>query len=967
MSAYSGTTGATIVYEGALDGTGETITVDFNTPYTYQGGNLLIGIYNTTKGSYKGAYFYGESVEGASVQGHDSSSLDDVSVNQRNFIPKTTFTYTPSSGPVYRKPTDLAVSNITPNADTLTWTPGGSETAWNVEYASAENNQWTTLTVNTPSCTLEDLTNGHSYIVRVQGDYGDGNLSGWATTSFTTLYCDEEDMGEITYELIDEYGDGWSGNAIQVVNSDGKVEATLTLLTGSSTTGTLRLCYGETYSFVWVSGDYGYECTFTLTDPEGDVILSHQGSTSDHSAAPTDGVLTTYFLMRSVTPKPTGLAATQLTYNSATLAWTPGDTNQNRWQVTYSQGFFKPNELPSLPITVVTGNPTLTIANLAENVTYTAYVRAETVAGVSKWSEACTFTTPFQFPAPADLAVTNVTAHNALASWNGNAKGYNLRYRQAAYYDVHMTESFEKGIPDDWTVIDSNADGNNWTIINMASQWDMPAYDGNNALISLGYVSGFITPDNWIITPRVALGGLLKYAIRDDGQYTGTYRIYVSTTDTDINSFTPLTDDLTSPGSTEWTELYADLSAYADKQGYIAFRHYNCNECDYLLFDDICVYGDFHELGEYVAINGITGNSCRLENLSPGAKYEVDVQGTYDGGETSLWTSATFTSPAADALPTELAVTDITDHTATVTWTGAQERYNLRYQMAAERIGFFEDFENGIPDNWTTIDADGDGNNGYVWDTDVQGRTKEDKYGNPTVFDARCATSASFSGSALTPDNWLITPQVELKGKLRVWLRSQDPEWAAEHFAIYASTTGNSIEDFTIVLADTTEAQNVYTEYVFDLSACNGQMGYIAIRHFDVTDMFRLNVDNFFIQYAESMPGEWVTLEGITAPRTLTGLAPDTGYQVQVQGIMDDNTTTDWTEWVKFTTLPTQQVPGDLNGDGTVDVTDVNLIINLVLNQISPDALTGNADLNGDTEVDITDVNMLINLVLEQQ
>ena len=92
--SYQGTDGATIVYEGALDGTKDVMTISFTTPYFYKGGNLLIGIYEYHKGSYTKASFYGEIVDGASIQGYNASSLDAVSVNQRHFLPKTTFWYT---------------------------------------------------------------------------------------------------------------------------------------------------------------------------------------------------------------------------------------------------------------------------------------------------------------------------------------------------------------------------------------------------------------------------------------------------------------------------------------------------------------------------------------------------------------------------------------------------------------------------------------------------------------------------------------------------------------------------------------------------------------------------------------------------------------------------------------------------------------------------------------------------------
>ncbi len=55
-----------------------------------------------------------------------------------------------------------------------------------------------------------------------------------------------------------------------------------------------------------------------------------------------------------------------------------------------------------------------------------------------------------------------------------------------------------------------------------------------------------------------------------------------------------------------------------------------------------------------------------------------------------------------------------------------------------------------------------------------------------------------------------------------------------------------------------------------------------------------------------------------------------------------------------------ETVTGDVNDDGTVDITDVNIVINAVLNL----GESTNCDVNGDGGVDITDVNIAINAVL---
>ena len=54
-------------------------------------------------------------------------------------------------------------------------------------------------------------------------------------------------------------------------------------------------------------------------------------------------------------------------------------------------------------------------------------------------------------------------------------------------------------------------------------------------------------------------------------------------------------------------------------------------------------------------------------------------------------------------------------------------------------------------------------------------------------------------------------------------------------------------------------------------------------------------------------------------------------------------------------------LPGDVNGDGVVDVADVNLIISIMLGKT---AAVPAADVNGDGIVDVSDANLAINIML---
>ena len=57
----------------------------------------------------------------------------------------------------------------------------------------------------------------------------------------------------------------------------------------------------------------------------------------------------------------------------------------------------------------------------------------------------------------------------------------------------------------------------------------------------------------------------------------------------------------------------------------------------------------------------------------------------------------------------------------------------------------------------------------------------------------------------------------------------------------------------------------------------------------------------------------------------------------------------------------TAGVLGDANGDGSVDIADVNFVINIMLGKL-PNSLAG--DVNSDRCVDVSDVNMIINIML---
>ena len=158
---------------------------------------------------------------------------------------------------------------------------------------------------------------------------------------------------------------------------------------------------------------------------------------------------------------------------------------------------------------------------------------------------------------------------------------------------------------------------------------------------------------------------------------------------------------------------------------------------------------------------------------------------------------------------------------------------------------YFWDFEDEAQVNdWVVLDEDGDG---FNWEL-ITGE------GLTTHSGAYVMSSASYDNptyTALTPDNWLVSPWLPLHGSFAFYACGQDPSYAAEVFGVYIYTSANSE---WVQLGEDITVTGVMKAYEFDLSEYEGLEGSLAIVHHNVTDMFRLNVDDITIGDFESEP-----------------------------------------------------------------------------------------------------------------
>ena len=272
---------------------------------------------------------------------------------------------------------------------------------------------------------------------------------------------------------------------------------------------------------------------------------------------------------------------------------------------------------------------------------------------------------------------------------------------------------------------------------------------------------------------------------------------------------------------------------------------------------------------------------------------------------------------------------------------------------------FSEDFEDGaIPSGWTVLDEDGDS---YSW----VGSANPGAYHNAGVNLAGTGhnqsqgyvISGSYSnslGEPLEPDNWLVTPAIQLNGAatLSFWVCAQDASYPEEHYGVYISTTSaTDATSFTLLFEETissdAKTQTAWTEHTINLSAYNGETVYIAFRHFDCYDMFILNLDDVTVTVLSDDP---MIVASPAALNFSTVIGAPTQSTV---GVTAYNITTN----VTATTTAPFAVSADGNSFGqSATLTDINSTLYVQYNPTAAgtDSSTVVLSAAGATDVNIT-------------
>ena len=609
---------------------------------------------------------------------------------------------------------------------------------------------------------------------------------------------------------------------------------------------------------------------------------------------------------------PSNIGISDLSPTKATIAW---ESEGSKWNLRYRKEY-KASWDPWITINGIT-EKSYELTGLDANQLYRVNVQTVADDGTfSKWIPT-EFTTPEAVPADFTASVTH---NSATISWIGFNESYKVKYREAL--NSLFFDDFEKNI-EDWTIINHGEFGWRWN----SHEVNSSSYDA--------YWDKAVLADNWLITPMVDLQGILAYMEESasSGSSLEEYEVLLSTTGNEEKDFTTVLRPLQSALSKSRTQVIIDLSAYKGQQGYIAIHHYS-NNGGALIIDDFGIYkGEtIVPAGEWQTIE-TTANEITISDLKPDTKYDYQVIGI-DGGEENFVSDIySFTTKEINQRPA-ISYINASPTKAEIAWTGNSDSYKVQYQVAPEgedkEVTIFEDdFESGLEaKGWTVL---------------ALGEVPEGHEGWETRWDTSCHSgeymvwsNSFYKGlGAFNANNYLITPQLDLQGKLTFWVRSFDTDYH-DHFNVLLSTTGKAAEDFTETLLTTQEAAYAWSQVVIDLSAYKGQQGYIAIHHQDA-DEDKLCIDDVSIVATETAPlGEWTTVETTETSIKLEGLEMGTKYICQVVGVkegLEDATS----EIASFTTRVSVDLVLDAEADngmaiGGCDGSYANVVIkNLTL------------------------------------
>lgn len=821
-------------------------------------------------------------------------------------------------------PTNLQFANITGESATVTWTPGYQETSWTVKYKKSSETEYLTETVTgTPTLSLTGLEGLTTYNVQVYNceNYVSGNF----TTAAGFPYSQDFSASGIPT--------GWTQYTGLLEDVMAGTALTSTSYGWSNGTSNGVLDGNNIYANIYSTSCKKWIVTPAIPIPAGarltfDVAYTaYSGTAADPDQSGDDDK---FVVLASTDNMATWTILRQ--WDNAGSEYVLNDLTPATLSLNFDMAAY---EGTSLNIAFYAES---TVSNTDNNI-HVDNVVFELIPSCEK---------------PLNLAVNYTSGVTAEVSWTSDASAWNLMVNGTQIDNVtnpYTLTSLELATTYN-VAVQANCGGND------VSEWTNPVSFNTDLCMpenqcELTFVLTDSYGDTWngnaINVVDVLTGSVIASMTNDYNNYsaTGSSGSYTQTKTLAVCDgreiqFTWVSGSY--PGETSYEvydvngeEIFSGSGAMSEPVNYTV----NCTVSTCRKPTDFAVSEigsrsaklSWTENGEATAWNikcngtvvasNVT-NPYTLTGLTPETAYTVQVCPVC---EVEKWSDEiSFTTDVACPAPSlSIADGDVGTYSATITITGEASTYNVRYRTARGFHYTFEQAEAWAVDNvppCTTYDGD------QVECYGLSGYDLTDKNfpftGAVINFQNGETNFISHSGNAFglmvcpndasPADDWFILPEIAIENgyEFSFWGREITTQYGNEiiNVGIYGDTEGtfaSLLDGGDQIAVSSTE----YTKYTFDLSAYAGQTIRLAINYVS-QDIFGFLFDDIFV--GNPADDTWdVVIENVTSPYEITGLVPETDYEVQAQAVCGgEDGVSVWSQTSSFRTKGLCDVPTNL-------------------------------------------------------
>ncbi|MBR4136627.1 MAG: fibronectin type III domain-containing protein [Bacteroidales bacterium] len=861
--------------------------------------------------------------------------------------------------PTCMYPSNLHVASVGSDQVSVAWTPAGSESAWNVLYGVSGFNpetEGTSVAADSAAATITGLQTITTYDFYVQSDCG-GLQSSWigpvsATTGLYTMSATGSDTMTTCGVIIYDDG-GANGNYSNYANS--------TLVLYPATPGTMMMITGTAS----MESNYDHLYIYDGVGTSGTQLLHVSGTNNNISVISTTGPLTINYTADytvnyagfALTAQcvscfpPAGIAASNITIDGATVSWSGSAAGYSVYVVASDTAYYS------------TTDTFVNVSNLMPATTYQVYVRAICSDDSSVFSPSYAFNT-----ACGAITVT------ATEPWTENFEGYAGGGAQSfVCWATPVTQVVDNGTSpfvycghSPSCHSGANSAELKGTSVMVAlpeftndihdlrlSFWATTTNTSNPGTVEIGVITDISDPTTFeVLGPAGTPGPRGSGSSSGNGNYMGPF---------DFNSVTATTgriairltngssslswnlDDFTvelAPSCPSPVKTSVTASNIGGHTATITFTDNDASHNSWTVY--------YKPSTDSVWTSVITSTqSVDLTNLDPETTYDVYVVTnctTTDPVEDATQT-AHFTTTVACPAPTGLTVSNVGMTTATLSWQGTADSYNItcgtdNLTSTTNSI----DLTGLTAGTSYTVTVQSDcGTEGtssvatYTFTTALCDVTDQCTY----TFNLSDGYGDGWNGASITvQQNGNTVATIGMTGGSSatetVTLCDNQSTTLSWNVGYYDDECSFSVvgPDGTAIYTSSGTPSGTLTTFTTDCSGsgpatCDVPTG-LAVAAASITQTTATATwtaggteTAWNVAYKPVASTNWQTAIVSATTYPMSNLTPNTQYEIRVQANCGDNVTSDWTTSVTFTTLDneTPTCPAPTNLTATIDAT----------------------------------------------